>query len=76
MPALRGPAGEERSESAGRLALTIEKNIESGECGAEFAGMEEMIGIVRAFVAGELEIGESFVEEMAAGTERAFDLGK
>ena len=43
------------------------------EGGEEFAGAEEMGGIVRAVGAGVLEFGERFVEQMAAGSERAFD---
>ena len=47
-----------------------------GEGAREFAGMEEMGGVVRALGMRGLQVSEGFVEEMAAGRESAFDGGK
>ena len=73
-PALQ--AGEERGEGAGRFAFAVEERMEMRESGEEFAGMEEMFGAARTLGVGELQLGERFVEEMAAGSESALYRGE
>lgn len=58
------------------MAFAVEEDIEKRESGAEFAGAKEMGGVARPFGVGELEFGERFVEEMAAGAEGGFDFGE
>jgi hypothetical protein len=57
-------------------AFAIEERFERGERVAEFAGMEEMVGAVRAFTEGALFIGERFVEQETAGSQCALDAGE
>jgi len=72
-PALHGLAGDEAGHGPRGLAFAVEKDVEEGKGGAEFAGVKEMVEVARAFGAGELELGKGLVEEVAAGTESPFD---
>ena len=73
---LTGPAGEEAGQGAAGGPFAVEEGFQSGEGGAQLAGGEQMLRAARALGEGALMLGESFVDEKAAGSEGAFDAGE